>query len=62
MVSWIVWKKSEASNGVGECVEVGVCQNPDDVHVRDSKDPGGSALLFSRGEWDGFITGIIAAE
>ena len=53
-LSRIEWRKSSytSSNG-GTCVEVGV--GPQVVAVRDSKDPGGPALVFSAAEWGVFI-------
>ena len=52
------WRTSSysGSNG-GTCVEVadnlaGV------IAVRDSKDPDGPVLRFSRGDWAAFVTGI----
>jgi hypothetical protein len=51
------WRKStfSSSNG-GQCVEV--AQNlPGMVAVRDSKDPDGSALIFTADEWRSFLEG-----
>jgi len=47
------WRKSSysTSNG-GDCVEVGTA--PRTIAVRDSKDPHGPALAFSRERWDTF--------
>lgn len=48
------WRKSSRSgaNG-GNCVEVAAL--PDAVAVRDSKDPGGSKLGFTREAWETFL-------
>jgi hypothetical protein len=53
------WRKSTFS-GVNGCVEVAVLD--DRVAVRDSKDPGGSVLMFSRQEWAAFLGGVRAGE
>jgi hypothetical protein len=48
------WRKStfSSSNG-GNCVEI--ARNlPGLVAVRDSKDPGGPALVFSPADWEAF--------
>ena len=48
------WRKStfSSSNG-GNCVEI--ARNlPRLVAVRDSKDPGGPALVFTPAEWEAF--------
>jgi hypothetical protein len=50
------WRKSSYSgNGGGDCVEV-ARSLPDVVAVRDSKNPDGPILTFSRDEWASFIT------
>lgn len=52
------WRKSSYSgdNG-GNCVEV--ARNlPGTVAVRDSKDPAGPVLAFSRDEWAAFTVAI----
>jgi Domain of unknown function (DUF397) len=47
------WRKSSHSGGSGNCVEVaGVL--PGAVGVRDSKDPGGQALVFTTQAWQAF--------
>ena len=51
------WRKSTRSSGDGQCVEVAV-RLPDIVVVRDSKDPHGAKLVFSRHEWTVFIRNL----
>jgi hypothetical protein len=57
-----VWHKSTRSGGNGgDCVEV--ARNlPGIVAIRDTKDPGGAALVFTRAEWDAFLTGVRDGE
>ncbi|MFI6454075.1 DUF397 domain-containing protein [Streptosporangium amethystogenes] len=57
-----VWRKSSLSgpNG-GQCVEV-AANLPGAVAVRDSKDPDGSKLLFTPGEWRAFVGGIKSGD
>ena len=56
------WRKSSYSNGSGgACVEVadlhgGVCA------VRDSKEPAGHVLRFTRTEWVAFVGGVRDGE
>ncbi len=52
------WHKStrSGSNG-GDCVEV-ADNLPGIVAVRDSKDPGGPALVFPDAAWRAFIEGL----
>jgi len=52
-LSRTTWRKASysSSNG-GACVEVGAA--PGTVAVRDSKDPHGPALAFSRAGWQAF--------
>lgn len=55
------WAKSSYSdpNG-GDCVEARHA-NAGAVEVRDSKDPGGPVVAFSRESWQAFTTAIRAA-
>ena len=59
--SELTWRKSARSGGQGgNCVEV--ADLPDGVAVRDSKNPGGSPLLFTLAEWRAFIGGAKDGE
>lgn len=49
-----VWRKSARSGGAQNCVEV-AGNLPGAIGVRDSKDPGGPALAFTRREWAAFV-------
>ena len=53
----VVWRKSSRSNGGNACVEVAV--KGDLVGVRDSKDPDGAVLVFSRQSWRSFVRWIV---
>jgi hypothetical protein len=52
------WRTSSysGSNG-GTCVEV-ADNLPGVIAVRDSKDPDGPVLRFSRSDWSAFVVGI----
>lgn len=54
------WRKSSYSNGQnGNCIEVAV--NLDDVRlIRDSKDPGGPALVFGPMAFATFVDAVKA--
>ncbi|AEW95749.1 MULTISPECIES: DUF397 domain-containing protein [Streptomycetaceae] len=53
----VTWFKSSYSNGTGgNCVEVADSHGP--VAVRDSKDPNGPVLTFSRQAWDAFVAAV----
>jgi len=56
-LSKAVWRKSSFSGANNNCVEV-AGNLPHGVAVRDSKNPGGSALVFTRGAWDAFTDGV----
>ncbi|BCY13558.1 DUF397 domain-containing protein [Actinoplanes sp. L3-i22] len=57
-----VWHKSTRSGGNGgDCVEV-AGNLPGIVALRDTKDPDGATLVFSRGEWNAFLEGVRAGE
>ena len=49
------WRKSSRSNN--ECVEL-----PDLVAIRDSKDPAGPLLAFTRAGWLAFLGSIRASD
>jgi hypothetical protein len=51
-----VWKKSQRSNSQGACVEVADLPGGE-VAVRNSRFPGGPALIYTRAEIDAFIRG-----
>ncbi|MEV6770816.1 DUF397 domain-containing protein [Nocardia sp. NPDC051030] len=55
------WFKSTASKAGGECVETKFLSDGR-VGLRDSKNPGGPALVFTPGEWDTFTAGVISGE
>jgi len=51
-----IWRKASYST-TGNCVEV--ARNlPGLVAVRDSKDPAGTALIFTPGEWQTFTAAV----
>jgi hypothetical protein len=54
----VTWRKSERSNGGAYCVEVA----DRGVAVRDSKDPLGPQLLFTRQEFAAFAEGVRDGE
>lgn len=53
------YRKSSFCHRTG-CVEVG--HGEDKFFVRDSKNPDGPVLEFSRDEWDAFLTGVRNSE
>jgi hypothetical protein len=60
MQAFDVWRKSTRSGGQGNCVEVAA--TPTAVGVRDSKDPTGPLLVFTRTEWRAFVAGVKTGE
>lgn len=55
------WRKSTRSGpNCDNCVEVAFVGGA--VAVRDSKDPGGGALIFTPAEWDAFVGGAKDGE
>ena len=63
-VTRAVWRKSTRSNNGGNCVEVAtnLVATEGVVLVRDSKNPTGPILAFSRGEWAAFVGGVEDGE
>lgn len=56
------WKKSSFSGASGDCVEVVEDLDDDLIYVRDSKNPDGPKLAFTRAEWAAFIAGVKTGE
>jgi hypothetical protein len=50
------WLRSSFSFSNGNCVEVAELPGGS-VGIRDSRDPGGPVLRFTRDEWAGFLGG-----
>lgn len=59
-LSQAVWRKSTRSDTAGQCVEW--ADLGEAVAVRDSKNPEGPALIFTRGEWSAFLEGAKDGE
>jgi Domain of unknown function (DUF397) len=55
------WRKSSASAGNGECVELAALDDGR-VAVRDSKNPDGAMLIFTRAEMRAWVQGVRAGE
>lgn len=55
------WIKSSFSTPSGNCVEFAQKLNGD-ISVRDSKDPHGPVLVFTRAEIDAFLKGAKSGE
>jgi hypothetical protein len=56
-----VWVRSSVSFSNGNCVEVTELPGGS-VGVRNSRDPEGPVLAFTRGEWDAFLGGARRGE
>jgi hypothetical protein len=57
----VQWRKSRESNPSGNCVEV--AELPDGaVAVRNSRDPQGPALVYTRAEVAAFLAGVRNGE
>ncbi|MFH8386188.1 DUF397 domain-containing protein [Kitasatospora sp. NPDC018058] len=55
------WHKSSYSAQASECVETGHVTTGG-MAVRDSKDPGGPALVFPADAWSTFVSAVKAGE
>jgi hypothetical protein len=58
--TWHGWRKSTRSGTQGNCVQVRIVDGG--VEVRDSKDPAGPVLRFTRAEWLAFLDGAKGDE
>jgi Domain of unknown function (DUF397) len=52
------WHRSSYSSANGQCVEVASVAGA--IAVRDSKNPGGPELIFTRQAWVAFVEGVKA--
>ncbi|MGI8446652.1 MAG: DUF397 domain-containing protein [Streptosporangiaceae bacterium] len=61
-LSRAAWRKSTYSNGSGgNCIEV--ARNlPGVVAIRDSKNPGGPALVFTPADWEAFAARLRSGQ
>jgi hypothetical protein len=57
----VTWRKSRASNPSGDCIEVAALDSGA-VAVRNSRDPHGPALVYTRAEIAAFIRGAKDGE
>ncbi|HXT44785.1 MAG TPA: DUF397 domain-containing protein [Pseudonocardiaceae bacterium] len=57
----VTWRKSKHSGCLGNCVEVAAL-NSDKVAMRNSREPNGPALIFSRCEMAAFLAGAKDGE
>jgi hypothetical protein len=61
-LSRLAWRTSSYSGANGSCVEVAPAGDDPSgqrlIAVRDSKDRGGPALVFTAGQWRAFAAGI----
>ncbi|MEU1204861.1 DUF397 domain-containing protein [Nocardia sp. NPDC005825] len=57
----LLWRKSTFSNPSGNCVELAPLSNGH-VAVRNSRDPEGSLIVYTRPEIDAFLQGAKSGE
>jgi hypothetical protein len=58
-VDVLLWRTATASQG-GNCVQVATAY--ESIAVRNSREPHGPVLLFTRAEWSAFVDGVRRGE
>jgi Domain of unknown function (DUF397) len=58
----VTWQKSSRSNPSGNCVELGSLPADAGIAVRNSRDPEGPALIYTKDEIAAFIRGVADGE
>ncbi|HIV58723.1 MAG TPA: DUF397 domain-containing protein [Candidatus Stackebrandtia faecavium] len=53
----LIWKKSERSNPSGNCVELANLPDGQGIAMRNSRDPQGPVLVYTKDEIDAFVRG-----
>ncbi|MBB3663019.1 MULTISPECIES: DUF397 domain-containing protein [Prauserella salsuginis group] len=61
LLTGVQWRKSRYSGAMGNCVEVAPLVGGD-VAVRNSRDPQGPALVYTRAEIEAFVAGVKDGE
>ena len=56
------WVKSRLSNPSGNCVELAELADGNGVALRNSRHPGGPALIYTRAEIEAFVKGAAAGD
>lgn len=56
------WVKSTFSTPSGNCVQLAEVNDGNEVAIRNSNEPEGPALVFTRAEVDAFLRGVEAGE
>jgi hypothetical protein len=56
------WIKSNRSNPSGNCVEVAELEEHSLVALRNSRDPEGPALIYTRAEIEAFVRGAVDGD
>ncbi|MFF5205675.1 DUF397 domain-containing protein [Streptosporangium sp. NPDC000396] len=57
LLAGALWRKSHFSNPSGNCVELAALPG-DRIAIRNSRDPEGPALIYTRREIDIFVRGV----
>ncbi|MFC4005528.1 DUF397 domain-containing protein [Prauserella oleivorans] len=55
------WRKSKYSGAMGNCVEVAPLRSGE-IAMRNSRDPKGPALIYTRAEIEAFLAGVKDGE
>lgn len=60
--SELAWRKSRRSNASGNCVEIARLPHESGYLIRNSRNPDGPALAFTKEELSAFVAGVLDGD
>ena len=58
----LAWRRSSRSSPSGNCVELALLPDAEGIAVRNSRDPDGPTLIYTKAEVEAFILAVLAGD